>query len=162
MNPQTPVVPILSAPIAKQVAASFNLAGADKKQESVILNDVGVDPRLLAILNSTHLSPKITVTFSPDAPDRAPALKDYELPIVLRSNYEQHDLLAMVRILIETGSKVSVDKDTTRGSDGVLRQRITISNAIVEFVIGNGTIRGKIPISSNASISLPTGNITLW
>lgn len=162
MKPQTSVVPILSAPIAKQVTACFNLASADNKQESVVLNDVGVDPRLLAILNSANVSPKFTVTFSPDAPDRAPALKDYTLPIVIRSNYDQDDLLVVVRIIVETGSKVSIDKDTTRGSDGVLRQRIMISNATVEFVIGNGTSRGKIPISSNASISLPTGNITLW
>lgn len=158
MKTKTSVGSILSAPVAKQITAYFTLPGVENKEESVVLNDVGVDLRLLMILNDGSLSPRIVVTFLPDAP----ALKDYELPVAIRSDYNQHDLLLAVRVIVKVNNKVSIDKDTTRGPDGVLTQRITLSNTLVEYVIGHGASRGRVSVSSSkASISLPSGNLSL-
>lgn len=154
------VVSILSAPAVRLVTAHFTPPGGEEL--SVVLNDTTIDTEVLVKLKNISQSPKIIVTVSPGAPDQALLLKDFELPLAIRTAHDdQHDRLIAVRLVIKASNTVTQDESVARGSDGLPTRAIRLTNVDAEFVIGNGRRRSSIPVSARASLLLPSGIIRL-
>lgn len=150
----------LASSIGRSVSISYTgRDSANPQEERVDLTCV--DSRQLAILNDNALHPHLIVKFSPDDPTRAPALRDYSMPTVLREVYTAEDRLVEVSFAIMHWTTVKTNHEIARDKDNKPYQCLTLKKAAIDYRLDNGNRLIVVGTDCNADIFLPSGMIRL-